>query len=119
MRRAEVSLLIIIELQQCIPGELRDRNSPDNPYCRLVHQLLEHNFLEYDCHITTNHFFEVIVRYAEFFKENENFLATVVNWFFSSQGIRNPTKAISSQAVNLFLRLTEKFRHLPIFPPQS
>jgi len=69
--------------------------------------------------MTTNHFFEVIVRYAEFFKENENFLATVINWFFSSHGIRNPIKAIASQAVNLFLRLTEKFRHLPIFPPQS
>jgi len=52
--------------------------------------------LEYDCHLTTNHFFEVIVRYAEFFKTNEIFLATVVNWFFSPQGIRHGTKAISS-----------------------
>jgi len=36
IRRAEVCLLIVIELHECIPGALRDRNTPENPYCALV-----------------------------------------------------------------------------------
>ena len=36
VNRAEVSLLAVIELHQCIPGEFRERNTPDNPYCALI-----------------------------------------------------------------------------------
>ena len=36
VRRAEVSLLTIIELHQVIPGELRDKYTMENPYCALV-----------------------------------------------------------------------------------
>ena len=36
LRRAEVCLLAVIEIHECIPGQLRDRNTPDNPYCALV-----------------------------------------------------------------------------------
>lgn len=59
------------------------------------------------------------MRYAEFFKDNAQFLTTTVGWFFAKQGIRNESNAIASQAVNLFLRLTEKFRHSAIFPSQA
>lgn len=109
----------MLELYQCIPGEYRDKNSPENPYCSLIQQLLGHNFLEYDFHLTSNLFFEMIVRYSDFFKDSANFFTTAINWFFSPQGARNGTKAIASQAINLFLRLMQKIRQMPNFAAQA
>ena len=85
----------------------------------LVQKLLSKDFLSYDFHLTTNLFFDTLVRYAEFFKANEQYLTTAVQWFFSEQGIRSPSRAIASHAINLFLRLMEKFRHQAIFAKQG
>lgn len=112
VRRAEVPLFLMTELYQCIPGEFRDKNAPNNPYCALIQQLLGHNFLEYDCHLTSNLFFELIVRYSDYFKDNAHFFSTAINWFFSDKGARNGTKAVASQAINLFLRLMQKLRQI-------
>ena len=70
--------------------------------------------------MTTLLFFEAVVRYADFFKDNAQFFAQAIQWFFSVQGIKHGSKAIASPALNLFLRLTEKFRHQNnIFPQQA
>ena len=76
-----------------------------------MQKLLSKDFLSYDNHLTTNLFFDTVVRYADYFKDNVQYLTTAVQWFFSERGIRHPSRAIASHAVNLFLRLMEKFRH--------
>ena len=63
-------------------------------------QLFSQNFLEYNDHLTTGPFLEIVVKYANYFKDNEQFLITALGWFFSTQGIRNRTKEIASHAVN-------------------
>ena len=116
VRQAEVGLMTIIEIHQVIPGELRDKHTQENPFYVLVQRLLTLNFLDYDCHLTTDAYFETIVRYADYFKGNHQFYSSVVAQFFSDRGIRHGTKAIASQSLNQFLRLTEKYRHDSVFP---
>ena len=58
------------ELSSCIPNELRDKASEQNPYCMLVQKLFQVDFLSYDCHLTTNLYFETIVRFGDYFQSN-------------------------------------------------
>jgi len=97
------------EIHQCISIEQREQSTDDNPYYALVSQMFSQNFLEYNDHLTTVPFFEAIVKYANYFKDNEQFLLTVLGWFFSTQGMRHKTKAIASPAVNHFTRLVNKY----------
>ena len=90
---------------------MKDNNTNENPYRVLVMELLNRNFLEYDNHLTTNVYFEIIVRYADYFKDSGKFLGTTVGWFFSDKGMRHQMKAIASNSVNMFVRLTDKFKH--------
>ena len=73
VRRAEVGLLVMTELQQVIPGELRHKSTEDNPYFVLVRNLFSKEFLSHNNHLTTNIFFETMVRYGDYFNTNEQF----------------------------------------------
>lgn len=84
IRQAEVPLILMNEVHQCIPQEQREQSSDDNPYFALISHLFGRNFLEYDNHLTTVPFFEAIVKYANYFRDNEQFLTTVLGWFFSN-----------------------------------
>ena len=75
----------------------------------LVQHLFSRNFLEYNHHLTTVPFFEAIVKYVNYFKDSEQFLLTVLQCFFSIQGIRHPTKAIASPSVHHFSKLIDKY----------
>ena len=87
----------------------------------LVQHLFSRNFLEYNHHLTTVPFFDAIVKYVNYFKDNEQFLLTVVQCFFSSQGIRHPTKAIAPHAVLSFSKLIDKYNSFNVayFPQHA
>ena len=83
MKKAEVSIFLVFELFNCIPLQSRERQTDNSPYVMLVTKLLNINFLAYDCYLTTNEYFECMVRYSVFFKEDAQFFATVIQKFFS------------------------------------
>ena len=66
-------------------------------------------------------FLEAIVKYANYFKDNEQFLVTVLGWFFSTQGMRHCKKAIASPAVNHFTKLIHKYKvfNMDFFPANA
>ena len=70
-KRAEVSIYLVFELFNCIPLQSRERQTGSSPYVMLVTKLLNINFLAYDSHLTTNEYFECMVRYSVFFKDDE------------------------------------------------
>ena len=60
-----------------------------------------------------------MVRYGDYFQANQEFFNYSITRFFSDRGIKHNEKAIASNSLNQFLRLIEKYKGLPIFPPQA
>lgn len=58
-----------------------------------------------------------MVRYGDYFQANDEFFNYSITRFFSERGIKHQEKAISSNSLNQFLRLIEKYKSLPIFVP--
>lgn len=115
VKKAEVSIFLVHELFKCIPLHARQRQTGNGPYVMLVTKLLNVDFLAYDNHLTTTEYFECIVQYSGFFKDDEQFFATVIQKFFSPQGIVNPRKAVASNATYEFMKLTDKFKFCSSF----
>ena len=84
VKKAEVSIFLVHELFKCIPLYAHARPSTGNsPYIALATKLLNVDLLAYDNHLTTTKYFECIVQYSGFFKDDQQFFATVIQKFFS------------------------------------
>ena len=115
-RVAEVSIILVYELYVVIPQQKRESLEQDHPIYKIVELLLTQNFLQYDFHLTTNQLFETVVRYCDFFRNNEAFFTTFIEQFFSDKAILHPTaRGIASNTAYQFLRFLEKLKNYSCF----
>lgn len=98
INQAEVPLLLVYNLIQSISNADKEKPKDDNPYLYLVRMLTKIDFLAYDNHLTTNCYFETLVRYSFYFANQEDFYEYITNQVFSPKAIKSKKKSINSQA---------------------
>lgn len=113
--QAEVVLYLLYHLQSSIPGELREKATPDNPYCQLVQYLLKLDFMQFRHKAVNLQYLELSVRYSGYLLKTEGFFQHIIGALFSDHGLRSSDSDLASRSCYLLLRLCERF-HLTLNP---
>jgi hypothetical protein len=108
--QAEVVLFLIYNLQQSIPGDLREKASDSNPYSQLIHFVFQIDFISSFNHPSvTLMYLELLVRYNTYLLPLPNFPEQVCTIIFSEKGLLSKDSKLAKRSSYIFLRLCERF----------